>query len=107
MIAVTVVNRNRETALVQWNNKRAYIPLAAITAEGRVTEDDLDAAVQIGERWESCWEASTLTARMAAELRRAGFWTREDVAANVAGAQKAVARVVGVEFVQNVNRRKS
>lgn len=74
-IAVRVIAQRGESALVEWDGKRGYVPLSAIK-DMTVSPTALGKAIPYGVPWERLDEA------LATELRAAGIWTKEDLSHN-------------------------
>jgi len=74
-VAVRVIAQKGESALVEWDGKRGYVPLSVVK-EGTVSPTALSKAVPYGVPWESLDKA------LATELRAAGIWTKEDLSRN-------------------------
>ncbi len=80
------IRRVGGAVLVEWDDgriHRAYIPAEAFPGEGEAEVDDdvLAAGIEYGADWEARLSRVT-PAELADRLRRAGFWTVEDVRAN-------------------------
>jgi hypothetical protein len=74
-VAVRVIGARGESALVEWDGKRGYVP-AKMVKDGTVSPTALDKAVPYGVPWEN------LDKGLAAELRAAGIWTKGDLSHN-------------------------
>ena len=98
-IAVRVVQKKGQAALVEWVNfdgiHRATIPATAVKG-GKVAKDELDYGISYGEPWEEMIVLSATSEAIAAELRRCGIWTREDLEARPNQALGAIQAVYGV-----------
>ena len=111
-IKVKVVRRKGQAALVEWiaedGAHRATIPLAAII-KGQVVSDELDYGIPYGEPWEELVEISTTPETIAAELRRCGIWTRDDLEARPNQALSAIQAAYGAglaDLLRAVRQRK-
>lgn len=103
-VKVKVIHRNGEATLVEWvegdGTRRVTVP-AGVTAGGRVKRDELDYGIPYGAPWEDLVEIDATPERIAAELRRCGIWTYEDLLARpeqVRGIQASVGFDVAALF---------
>jgi len=98
-IAVRVVQKRGMAALVEWQDAdgthRATIPAPTIKGN-KVAKDELDYGIPYGEPWEEMITLSATPEAIAAELRRCGIWTREDLEARPNQALSAIQAVYGM-----------
>lgn len=96
---VKVIQRKGIVALVEWIDgdglKRGVIPVNII-AKGRVDREELKSAIPYGIPWEKLLKVSATPQTVAAELRRVGIWTREDLEARPNQALSAIQAAYGV-----------
>ena len=89
-VAVSTVRVTGEGALVEYAQKgkakRVTIPASEVRG-GKVAQDVLDAGIPYGLPWEEVQLATITADELAANLRKAGIWTAEDLRRNT---QKAV-----------------
>lgn len=97
-VPVTVLGTEGGSALVEWVEEgqahRAYIPVEKVK-DGTASKTTLSRGVLYGLPWEKVKLAATADA-LAAELRRRGIWTGEDLRTNInaaIGALQATYRV--------------
>jgi hypothetical protein len=100
LVEVYVVSQKGGSALVQWgppeDRHRGYIPAEEVEG-GKVAKAVLDAAIPYGLPWEELVDLSDLTPeKFACELRRAGVWTLEDLAARATHAKHALSAATAV-----------
>jgi len=98
-VQVKVVQKKGQAALVEWldadGTHRATIPAKAIKGN-LVAKDELDYGIPYGEPWEEMIEVSTTPEVIAAELRRCGIWTREDLEVRPNQALGAIQAAYGI-----------
>ena len=111
-IKVKVVRRKGQAALVEWiaedGAHRATIPANAII-KGRVASDELNYGIPYGEPWEELVEISTTPETIAAELRRCGIWTKDDLETRPTQALSAIQAAYGcglADLLRAVRQRK-
>jgi hypothetical protein len=75
-ISVRVVGIQGESALVEWDGRRGYVPQRAIK-DGTVTPTTLKKAIPYGVPWDELAEG------LAARMYSAGIWTKKDLAQNM------------------------
>lgn len=100
-IAVRVVQRRGESALVEWldgeQQIRATIPVTAVV-DDLVAEDVLAAGIPYGVPWGELVQLTATPEAVQAELYRVGVWTVEDLRRNPQLALGALQRVYGVDL---------
>lgn len=98
-IEVKTVRQKGLVALVEWvapdGLKRGVVPAEAIV-KGKVDRDELGLAMPYGEPWEELVTVSATPQKIAAELRRVGIWTKEDLEARPNQALSAIQAAYGV-----------
>ena len=111
-VKVKVVQRKGQAALVEWiagdGAHRATIPLATIH-KGQVAQDELEYGIPYGEPWEELITIGATPESIAAELRRCGIWTREDLETRPNQALGAIQAVYGcglADLLRAVRERK-
>ena len=112
MVKVKIIQRKGQAALAQWIAEdgvhRATIPANTII-KGQVSEDELSYGIVYGEPWEELITLSATPESIAAELRRCGIWTREDLEARPNQALSAIQSAYGVglaDLLRAVRQRK-
>lgn len=78
------------SAIVEWydgTTQRAIVPLSAVQND-EIDDGDLAAGVPYGVPWQD-----TVSAELAAELRRVGIWTGRDLAERPQVAAAAIQRI--------------
>lgn len=96
-IPVKIVEMRGESALVEWNLKRAIIPASVIHDDLTVSQDELEMGIPYGIPWENITLTATSQA-LADHLRANGIWTREDLERNPSAAFGALQAVYGVDL---------
>ena len=104
MVDVTIVESKGESALVEWTcdnmPKRAYVPVANIS-NSKCAQAALDAGISYGERWEDFFPDVYVTSENIADaLRKAGFWTVQDVESKFKRAQSVADLLTGVNVAR-------
>ncbi len=74
-VPVMVVGTKGESALVEWDLKRGYVPASSVKG-GAVSPVTLKRAIPYGVPWDNLSEG------LAAVMRKAGIWTTDDLARN-------------------------
>jgi hypothetical protein len=97
-IEVKTIREKGPVALVEWiapdGLKRGIVPIEAV-AKGRVDRDELKCAIPYGEPWEELVTVSATPQKIAAELRRVGIWTKEDLEVRPNQAMSAIQAAYG------------
>lgn len=111
-IKVKIIRKKGQAALVEWitddGAHRATIPLATIR-KGQVASDELGYGIIYGEPWEELVEISVTPESIAAELRKCGIWTREDLETRPNQALGAILAAYGcglADLLRAVRQRK-
>lgn len=111
-VKVKIVQRKGQAALVEWvddaGTHRATIP-GGVIRKGQVADDELSFGIPYGEPWEELITLSTTPETIAAELRRCGIWTREDLEARPNQALGAIQAAYGcglADLLRAVRQRK-
>ena len=98
MAKVKVIQQKGQAALVEWIAEdglhRATIPASTII-KGQVSEDELSYGIVYGEPWEELITLSATPETIAAELRRCGIWTKEDLESRPTQALSAIQAAYG------------
>jgi len=98
-IEVKVIRSKGLVALVEWNDadgvQRGIVPTTAIN-KNRVVRAELKAAIPYGIPWEKLITVSATPRKIAAELRRVGIWTKEDLETRPNQALSAIQAAYGV-----------
>lgn len=112
MVKVKVVQQKGHAALVEWADEagvhRATIPMGVIR-KGQVAQEELDFGIPYGEPWEELITMSATPETIAAQLRRCGIWTREDLEARPNQALGAIQAAYGAglaDLLRAVRQRK-
>jgi len=112
MVKVKIIQRKGQATLVQWiaegGAHRATIPADTII-KGQVASDELEYGIVYGEPWEELITVSATPESIAAELRRCGIWTKEDLEARPTQALSAIQAAYGVglaDLLRAVRQRK-
>ena len=112
MVKVKVVQQKGQAALVEWiaedGAHRATIPTSTII-KGQVSENELEYGIAYGEPWEELVTISATPETIAAELRRCGIWTKEDLESRSTQALSAIQAAYGVglaDLLRAVRQRK-
>ena len=80
LIPVRVLATEGRSSLVEIEGPRRYYVPAGKIADGHVSAGTLVKALEYGIRWEAFLEEPDVTPdTLAAELRKAGIWTRADL----------------------------
>lgn len=77
-----IISRRGMSLLVEYDDgalHRVVIPVEEVGENGEITMGTLSMGIPYGADWEAKIQALDLPAAIAGELRRAGFWTEEDV----------------------------
>jgi len=81
-VKVSVIRQRGQAALVEWVDSegahRATIPASAIH-KGHASQDELEYGIPYGAPWEDLIALAATPDTIAAELRRRGIWTKEDL----------------------------
>jgi len=111
-VRVKIVQQKGQAALVEWiaenGAHRATIPTSAII-KGQVASDELEYGIPYGEPWEELITISATSASIAAELRKCGIWTRDDLEARPQQALSAIQAAYGAglaDLLRAVRQRK-
>ena len=111
-IKVKIIQKKGQAALVEWiaddGAHRATIPLATII-KGQVAQDELDYGIPYGEPWEELITISATPASIAAELRKCGIWTKDDLETRPTQALSAIQAAYGcglADLLRAVRQRK-
>ena len=72
---VRVVGTKGGSSLVEWGERRAYVPAGAVK-DGNVSDLTLQRGVPYGVPWDDLAEG------LAAKMHAVGIWTKEDMARN-------------------------
>lgn len=111
-IKVKIIQQKGQAALVEWladdGAHRATIPAATII-KGQVASDELDYGIIYGEPWEELISINITPASIAAELRKCGIWTKDDLEARPTQALGAIQAAYGVglaDLLRAVRQRK-
>ena len=100
-VIVKIVQRQGQAALVEWTDngvtRRSTVP-ASVVEKGRVPTAELRRGIPYGEPWEDLIELHATPATLAAELRRRGIWTVDDLQANAEVARGAIMDAYGCEL---------
>ena len=111
-ITVKVVQQKGQAALVRWIGEdgvhQATIPASKIV-KGQVSEDELGYGIEYGEPWQELITVSATPESIAAELRRCGIWTRDDLEARPNQALSAIQAAYGcglADLLRAVRQRK-
>ena len=98
MAKVKVIQQKGQAALGEWIAEdglhRATIPASTII-KGQVSEDELSYGIVYGEPWEELITLSATPETIAAELRRCGIWTKEDLESRPTQALSAIQAAYG------------
>ena len=98
---VKIVQRQGKATLVEWIDdgvtRRSTVP-SAVIEKGRVPTAELKRGIPYGEPWEELIELHATPENLAAELRRRGIWTVEDLQANAEIARGAILDAYGCEL---------
>jgi hypothetical protein len=91
-----VIRRSGAAVLVEYTDadgrlRRVTIPVGAVTDKG-VCEDTLAAGIEYGCDWEAALVNRVTPEHTAEALRRAGFWTKDDVKADPMRAANVLAK---------------
>ena len=112
MVKVKIVQQKGQAALVEWvddkGTHRATIPASTIV-KGQVASDELGYGIEYGEPWQELIELSATPETIAAELRRCGIWTREDLETRPNQALSAIQSAYGcglADLLRAVRQRK-
>ena len=89
-VPVRVVGTKGDSALVEWDLKRGYVPASSVK-DGAVSPVTLKRAVPYGIPWDDLSEG------LAEAFRSVGLWTKEDLASN-ARASFEIARGRGLSL---------
>ena len=101
-LAVQVIEHRGPSILVEYQKEgrpyRTIVPLKELV-DGKVDEYTLAAlGITYGLPWEQLIQLSATPERLAAELRRNGIWTLEDLAKHQSAARGAIQAVYGTEL---------
>ena len=112
MAKVKVIQQKGQAALVEWiaedGAHRATIPASTIV-KGQVASDELEYGIAYGEPWQELVTVSATPETIAAQLRRCGIWTREDLEARPNQALSAIQAAYGyglADLLRAVRQRK-
>lgn len=101
VVAVTVIHEQGPTALVQWaegrDMRRAFVP-TAVVHDGHVAQDELDAGIPYGVRWEQFITITGTPDDVGYELRRRNIWTLRDLEGRYREAQVAFLSAFGADI---------
>lgn len=104
LVPVKVVQLRKHAALVEWvirredgspDLRRAEVP-REVVHDNVVAHDDLSAGVPYGLPWEEIARVRITPDAIAAELRRLGVWTADDLASKPLKVTEAMQRVGGL-----------
>ena len=74
-VPVRVIGTKGASSLVEWDLTRGYVPASSVK-DGCVSPTTLKRAVPYGVPWDELQEG------LAVKMRKAGIWTKGDLAAN-------------------------
>jgi len=98
---VKIIKRQGQAALVEWTDdgvtRRSTVP-SAVIQKRRVPTAELKRGIPYGEPWEDLIELHATPETLAAELRRRGIWTVEDLQENAEVARGAILSAYGCEL---------
>ena len=99
MVMVKVISHKGQSALVEYDggNKRAYVPLSKLDGD-RIDQGDLDKGIDYGLELERLITVSGTPEAIAAELRRRGIWTYDDLCQKAAAVHKAFLTFYGKDL---------
>lgn len=99
--AARVIERREQVDLVEWVGEdgpgRVWLPTGTVQ-EGEVDPLELGRGISYGMPWEELVTVTATPERIAAELRRAGLWTAEDVRQRPQAAQGALLAAMGTDL---------
>jgi len=111
-IKVKIIQKKGQAALVEWiaddGAHRATIPVEMIH-KGQVEDEILGCGIEYGERWQELITISATPESIAAELRRCGIWTRDDLETRPTQALSAIQAAYGcglADLLRAVRQRK-
>ncbi len=94
MVAVQVIHKEGEAALVQWTERgklrRGIVPVSSVKDEADVAADELAACLPYGEDWS---QVKGVTPGVDKALKDYGIWTKADALASPRHVREAL--VVG------------
>jgi len=100
-IKIRVIRQRGQAALVEWVDNegahRATIPASAIH-KGHAAKDELEYGIPYGAPWEELITLTATPATIAAELRRRGIWTKEDLLSQPKVAVAAIQAAYGFDL---------
>jgi len=112
MVKVKIIQKKGQAALVEWiaddGTHRATIPLDMIH-KGQVENEILGCGIEYGEPWQELIMISATPESIAAELRKCGIWTVEDLETRPNQALSAILAAYGVglaDLLRAVRQRK-
>ncbi len=77
-IPVKIISQKGDSALVEWDYHRAYIPVKAIH-DGEVSQSVLNKGIPYGVKWEKYITITVTPESIANDLRRCGVWCLADL----------------------------
>lgn len=108
-VAVRVIETRGETVLVEYRDalglRRTLVPVQAVEG-GKASEEELAYGVPYGLPWEDLIEMRASAAQLAANLRAAGIWTREDLERSPAAAFGALQATYGIDLAAIITAAK-
>lgn len=103
---VTILRQSAQSALVEYTDDtgphRVTVPASALHDNG-VDEAELALGIEHGAPWEALLRLRVTPETVAAELRRRGIWTLEDLLSKPQEAKGAILALVGNQYAQLVN----
>lgn len=99
MVQIKIVSHKGHSALVEYDggNKRAYVPLDKLDGN-KIVQDELDKGIIYGLELERLITVSGGPEAIAAELRRRGVWTYEDLCQKPHAVHKAFLTFYGKDL---------
>ena len=103
-IKVNVIRRKGATTLVQYANddgiQRVSIPSTSVNEGDLVDELELSLGIPYGLPWEEIVKFGVTPEKLAAEFRKRGIWTLDDLTSDMQGAVGALLAVYGVDALR-------
>lgn len=99
MVQVKVISHKGHSALVEYDggNKRAYIPRDKLDGD-RIAQEELDKGVRYGLEFERLITCSATPEAIAAELKRRGVWTYDNLCQKPHAVHKAFMQFFGKDL---------
>lgn len=107
-VPVRLIERRGPSALWEYDDgtrlRRVLLPGEIVPVEGAFLQELLAEGLEVGEPWEDLLRLTLTPAEAAAEWRRQGIWTAEDLRRDVVRARKVLERRLGQDLTEMLHK---